>query len=317
MCFNLLLDTLSITSNVNVIVFYSAGEAPPNYLPPDPPVIHKVLKSNQFVPSLVSVEPLVADYSPVLLVKGKAPLPPTSNRPPVPKRSPMRRSLSVQGEVPKQRPVFNKNTNINHTFDECTKNVSYKSSTSNKQKFFSIKKARPENSVSNVVPQSITAPTFSDSERNNENAHVVDGCDQVKAKLGTDKFKVDKSHTSTPADCSTTTTTNKTLLLPPRSVNNDKGDRETSSLPFFYLSSTFDSSNVATAPVYCPVYSKPTRLRKNLDINSNSCELKVDALLSPVFSKKLCIDRFSRDMSEPTNEVVTLEGFPLGTESLV
>lgn len=285
---------------------------------PNPPVVSKVFKHSRSLPSLPAVEPLVTnkDNSPVLIVKGKAPLPPSDNRPPVPKRSPMRRSLSDNGGVIKpQDLVFDKNTNINKTCDISTQNVSYKSTSPNKEKFFSIKKVRSKNSVSDLVPQSSLSPTFSVSERNHENNDVVDGYDQMKAQFDTDNFNFNKSHISTPVD-SSTTTANKPVLLPSISVNDNK-KQVTSSLPVFYLSSTFDSSNVPTAPVYCPVYSKPSRLSKNLDVNSNSCELKVDTLLSPVLSKKLSVSPSSRVMPKAANQVLTLEGVPLGTESLV
>lgn len=285
---------------------------------PNPPVVSKVFKHSRSLPSLPAVEQLVTykDNSPVLLVKGKAPLPPSANRPPVPKRSPMRRSLSDNGGVIKpQDLVFDKNTNINKTCDISTQNVLYKSTSPNKEKFFSIKKVRSKNSVSDLVPQSSLSPTFSGSERNHENNDVVDGYDQMKAQFDTDNFNFNKSHISTPVD-SSTTTANKPVLLPSISVNDNK-KQVTSSLPVFYLSSTFDSSNVPTAPVYCPVYSKPSRLSKNLDVNSNSCELKVDTLLSPVLSKKLSVSPSSRVMPKAANQVLTLEGVPLGTESLV
>lgn len=289
---------------------------------PNPPVVSKNFKNSRSLPSLPAVEQLVTnkDNSPVLLVKGKAPLPPSDNRPPVPKRSPMRRSLSDNGGVIKpQDLVFDKNTIINKTCDQnvikTTRNVSYKSISPNKEKFFSIKKVRSKNSVSDLVPQSNLSPTFSGSERNHENNDVVDGYDQMKAQFDNDNFNFNKSHISTPVD-SSTTTANKPVLLPSISVNDNK-KHVTSSLPVFYLSSTFDSSNVPTAPVYCPVYSKPSRLSKNLDVNSNSCELKVNALLSPVLSKKLSVSPSSRVMPKPANQVLTLEGVPLGTESLV
>lgn len=285
---------------------------------PNPPVVSKVFKHSRLLPSLPAVEQLVTnkDNSPVLLVKGKAPLPPSDNRPPVPKRSPMRRSLSDNGGVIKpQDLVFDKNTNINKTCDISTQNVSYKSTSPNKEKFFSIKKVRSKNSVSDLVPQSSLSPTFSGSERNHENNDVVDGYDQMKAQFDTDNFNFNKSHISTPVD-SSTTTANKPVLLPSISVNDNK-KQVTFCLPVFYLSSTFDSSNVPTAPVYCPVYSKPSRLSKNLDVNSNSCDLKVDTLLSPVLSKKLSVIPSSRVMPKAANQVLTLEGVPLGTESLV
>lgn len=287
-------------------------------MPPNPPVVSKVFKHSVSLPSLAAVEQLVTvkDNSPVLLVKGKAPLPPTDNRPPVPKRSPMRRSLSDHGGVSKpQHIVFDKNTNINQTFDGSTQNFSYKSSSPNKDKYFSIKKSRSKNSVSDFVPQSSLSPTFSGSEMNHEKIDVVHGYDDMKAKFDTDNFNFNKSHISTPVDPSTATP-NKPVLLPSLSVN-DNNKQVTSSLPVFYLSSTFDSSNVPTAPVYCPVYSKPSRLSKNLDVNSNSCDLKVDALLSPVLSKKLSVSPSSRVMPKPDSQVLTLEGLPLGTESLV
>lgn len=299
-------------------VFVSTGEAPPDYLAPNPPVVSKVFKHSRSLPSLPAVEQLVTnkDSSPMLLVKGKAPLPPSDNRPPVPKRSPMRRSLSDNGGVIKpQDLVFDKNTNINKTCDRSTQNVSYKSTSPNKEKFFSIKKVRSKNSVSDLVPQKSLSPTFSGSERNHKNDDVVDGYDQMKAQFDTDNFNFNKSHISSPVD-SSTTTANKPVLLPSICVNNNK-KQVSSSLPVFYLPSTFDSSNVTTAPVYCPVYSKPSRLSKNLDVNSNSCELKVDALLSPVLSKKLSVSPSSRVMPKPANQVLTLEGVPLGTESLV
>lgn len=299
-------------------VFVSTGEAPPDYLAPNPPVVSKVFKHSRSLPSLPAVEQLVTnkDSSPMLLVKGKAPLPPSDNRPPVPKRSPMRRSLSDNGGVIKpQDLVFDKNTNINKTCDRSTQNVSYKSTSPNKEKFFSIKKVRSKNSVSDLVPQKSLSPTFSGSERNHKNDDVVDGYDQMKAQFDTDNFNFNKSHISSPVD-SSTTTANKPVLLPSISVNNNK-KQVSSSLPVFYLPSTFDSSNVPTAPVYCPVYSKPSRLSKNLDVNSNSCELKVDALLSPVLSKKLSVSPSSRVMPKPAIQVLTLEGVPLGTESLV
>lgn len=299
-------------------VFVSTGEAPPDYLAPNPPVVSKVFKHSRSLPSLPAVEQLVTnkDSSPMLLVKGKAPLPPSDNRPPVPKRSPMRRSLSDNGGVIKpQDLVFDKNTNINKTCDRSTQNVSYKSTSPNKEKFFSIKKVRSKNSVSDLVPQKSLSPTFSGSERNHKNDDIVDGYDQMKAQFDTDNFNFNKSHISSPDD-SSTTTANKPVLLSSICVNNNK-KQVSSSLPVFYLPSTFDSSNVPTAPVYCPVYSKPSRLSKNLDVNSNSCELKVDALLSPVLSKKLSVSPSSRVMPKPAIQVLTLEGVPLGTESLV
>lgn len=286
-------------------------------MPPNPPVASKVFKHGQSLPSLAPVEQFVTDNSPILVVKGKAPLPPTDNRPPVPKRSPMRRSLSDHGGITKpQHLVFDKYTSINKTFDKSIQKCSYKSSSPSKEKYFSIKKVRSKNLVSDFVPQSSSSPTFSGSERNHDKIDVVDGYDQMNSKVGTDNFNFNKSHISTLVDPSTATS-NKPLRLSSISVN-DNEEQVTSSLPVFYLPSTFDCSNVPTATVYCPVYSKPSRLSKNLDVKSNLCELKVDVLLSPVLSQTMNVSPLSRVvMPKPANQVLTLEGLPLGTESLV
>lgn len=104
---------------------------------------------------------------------------------------------------------------------------------------------------------------------------------------------------------------------------------ETSSLPYYFSLSSLNDTALTEVPQYSPVYSGPSvkqsLFNRNTDnsnqIISKSSELKVNPLLSPVLSRKPVIsapvENVSLPSSKSSSEVLVLEDWPLGTESLV
>lgn len=108
--------------------------------------------------------------------------------------------------------------------------------------------------------------------------------------------------------------TENSLPLQTHLTMSDVKCAETSSLPYFQSSSVLNNSSPKPTPVYSPVYSKQQSRLKSC----TGSELKVNPLLSPSLCKKpylgTDIIKAQKSVKKP---VFVLDGWPLGTESLV